>query len=173
MAKLKKKQVKKQKRPSSVSIDPGIFAAVLSVIFFALALFGILNHEMWRDEFQAWLVARDADSLYGLYQNMMYEGNPMLWHILLFTINIFTENFFFMQLLHILISTAFIYIFLRYSTFPQAAKALFVFGYFIIFEYTLISRGYGLGILLAFIVLTSSFGPSIAERNRCTVSRSR
>jgi len=153
MKKQNKIRLKEQKKSSSVMIKPGIIAVILTVVFFILALIGILNHEMWRDEFQAWLVARDADSLYNLYQNMIYEGNPMLWHILLYAINLFTGNYFFMQLLHILISTAFVYIFLRYSDFPLAAKILFVFGYFIIFEYTLISRGYGLGVLLVFIIL--------------------
>ena len=53
------------------------------------------------------------------------------------------------QLLHLAISTAWIAVFLRRSPFSLAFKALFVFGYFPIFEYTVKARGYGLGFRLA------------------------
>lgn len=140
-----------QKKPPK-KWDPLHFALLVTGAFFIIALIGLLNHEMWRDEHQAWLVARDAGSLAGVLHNMKYEGNPALWHFLLFFITRFTDNPVFMQALHLLISCGFIFIFNRYAPLKNVYKVLFTFGYFPLYEYTVISRSYGLGILLFFAV---------------------
>ena len=124
---------------------------MITGIFFVLALFGLLNHEMWRDEHQAWLIARDAHSLSQVFENMKYEGNPALWHICLYFITCFTDNPLFMQAFHLLIACSFIFIFNRYAPLGNFYKILFSFGYFPLYEYAVISRSYGLGILLIFI----------------------
>jgi hypothetical protein len=43
-------------------------------------LLGLLlaHHEMWRNELQAWLLARDSDSLAELWRNTRYEEHPLL-----------------------------------------------------------------------------------------------
>lgn len=123
----------------------------LILIFFILSFIGILNHEMWRDETQAWLIARDASSLTDLYENLKFEGHPGLWHLCLFIITKFTHNPFAMQFFHILISTAIVYIFVKLSPFNILQKTLFTFSYFPLFEYNLISRNYNLGLLLIFL----------------------
>ncbi|MEM6403066.1 MAG: hypothetical protein AAF757_23030 [Cyanobacteria bacterium P01_D01_bin.116] len=123
----------------------------LILCFFILSFIGILNHEMWRDETQAWLIARDSSTLIDLYQNLKYEGHPGLWHLCLFLIAKLTHNPFAMQFFHILISTAIVYIFVKLSPFNILQKTLFTFGYFPFFEYNLISRNYNLGLLLVFI----------------------
>lgn len=42
----------------------------------------ILFHEYWRDESQAWLIARDLSFL-DIIKQMQYEGHPCLWHMIL------------------------------------------------------------------------------------------
>ncbi len=155
------KQLKK-KAPQPI-INPEINAALptgkwlkyyphlITGVFFILSLIGILNHEMWRDEYQAWMVAADANSIHGLFQNLKYEGNPVLWHAFLFIISAFTDDPFGMQLFHIVISTLFIFLINRYAPFSILQKILLTFGYFTFYEYNLISRGYGLGLLLIVI----------------------
>jgi hypothetical protein len=130
--------------------DPRRFAAILAVLHLALALCGVLRHEMWRDELQAWMVADRAHSVPQLFANLRYEGNPVLWHSLLFGLSSFTSNPLAMQLLHVLIASAFVYLLARYGPFTRVQAILFAAGYFALFEYALISRGYGLGVLLAF-----------------------
>ena len=127
------------------------YSNCLILIFFILSFIGILNHEMWRDETQAWLLARDSSNLIDLYQNLKYEGHPGLWHLCLFLITKFTHNPFFMQFFHILISTASVYIFVKISPFNIIEKTLFTFSYFSLFEYNLISRNYNLALLLVFV----------------------
>ncbi len=123
----------------------------ITAIFFILSLIGVLHHEMWRDEFQAWMVAADAHSIPELFKNLKYEGNPVLWHAFLFVITTFTDNPFWMQVLHILISTSFIFLINRYAPVSIIQKVLLTFGYYTFFEFNLISRSYGLGFLLVII----------------------
>ncbi len=49
----------------------------------ALSIYLLLHHEPWRDEAQAWLIARDL-SFGGILRQMGYEGHPALWHMILF-----------------------------------------------------------------------------------------
>lgn len=131
---------------------PLAFTLMVTGGFFVIALIGMLTHEMWRDEHQAWLVARDASSLPGVLANMNYEGNPALWHSFLFLITRISHDPVFMQVFHLIIATSFIFIFNRYAPLNNLQKILFSFGYFPLYEYAVISRSYALGILLVFAV---------------------
>lgn len=136
--------------PRLTTSNPVRLAIIVTAGFFVVALLGMLNHEMWRDEHQAWLVARDANSLSQLLDNMNYEGNPALWHFFLFWITRVTHDPIYMQAFHLLIATSFIFIFNRYAPMRSLHKILFSFGYFALYEYTVISRSYALGVLLVF-----------------------
>jgi len=133
-----------------LTTTPVRFALMVTAGFFVIALLGILSHEMWRDEHQAWLVARDANSLSQLLDNMNYEGNPALWHFFLYWITRVTHDPIYMQAFHLLVATSFIFIFNRYAPLSNLHKILFSFGYFPLYEYAVISRSYALGVLLVF-----------------------
>lgn len=135
-----------------LQLNPVRFAAIVTAGFFVIALLGILNHEMWRDEHQAWLVARDASSLPQLLDNLNYEGNPALWHFFLYWITRVTHDAVYMQWFHLAIASCFIFIFNRYAPLGNLHKILFSFGYFPLYEYSVISRSYALGLLLLFAI---------------------
>lgn len=124
---------------------------LLTLLFFTVSFIGISNHELWLDEAQHWLLARDSHTFIDLLNNTQYEGHPILWNIILYGITRFTLDPFWMQLVHISIATSAVFIFLRKAPFSLLFKALFIFGYFMIFEYNLISRNYILGILFLFL----------------------
>ncbi|NEP11713.1 MAG: hypothetical protein F6K14_16165 [Symploca sp. SIO2C1] len=126
------------------------FILVLILIYFCLGLVGILNHAMWRDELNVWLLVRDSNSLLELFNNLQYEGHPGLWYICLAWLNQFTDNPVLMQVFHLLLATGFVSVLVKYSPFTKLQKTLFVFGYLPIYEYLLISRNYAIGILLVF-----------------------
>ncbi len=128
---------------------------IFTVIFFVLSFIGVLHHEIWLDEAQHWLLARDSKSIPNLITNTQYEGHPILWNILLFFISRFSLNPFWMQLLHIIISTSAIFIFFKNAPFSRIFKIVFIFGYFTFFEYNLISRNYALGMLFLFLVCST------------------
>ncbi|MDY8138868.1 hypothetical protein [Aquimarina sp. 2201CG5-10] len=124
---------------------------IFTFIFFTLSLVGILHHELWLDEAHHWLLARDSTSFSNLIINTRYEGHPILWNILLYFISRFSLNPFWMQLLHIIISSLAVFIFFKNAPFSRLFKIFFIFGYFMFFEYNLLSRNYSLGVLFLFL----------------------
>lgn len=127
------------------------YQVLLTFIYFMVSFIGILNHELWLDEAHHYLLARDSNSILELIQNTRYEGHPILWNLLLYGITRFSFNPFWMQFLHIIISTFAVYVFLKKAPFNWIFKILFIFGYFMLFEYNLISRNYILGVLFLFL----------------------
>jgi hypothetical protein len=127
------------------------YLSFLTLLYFIVSFIGIQHHELWLDESHHYLLARDSVSFFDLIRNTRYEGHPIMWNFLLFIITRFTLDPFWMQLLHILISTTVVFIFLRKAPFSLLVKTLFIFGYFMLFEYNLISRNYMLGVLFLFL----------------------
>ncbi|MCK4401189.1 hypothetical protein KAW08_02645 [bacterium] len=127
-----------------------IFTGLLVLSFLCIGLLNILTHEMWRDELQAWLIAKDSVSILNLFDNLKYEGHPALWHICLYFISRFTAQPIVMQFFHLLLAATTIYIFTRFSPFTKLQKTLFIFGYFPLYEYAAISRNYAMGVLFIF-----------------------
>lgn len=119
------------------------------LLFFILSLIGILQHEIWLDEAHHFLLARDNTSLAGLIRACRIEGHPLLWNLILFFITWFSTNVFYMQLVHILINCITGYIICR-SNLSRWEKIFILFGYFLFYEYNIISRNYGLSTLLIF-----------------------
>lgn len=126
------------------------YTLILTAIYFVVSWTGMLHHEIWFDEAQAWLIARDSSSISDLLQNLQYEGHPLLWHLLLFIITKFTSDPFWMQVLHVFLATVTVFIFLKNAPFRWLFKILFIFGYFMVFEYSILSRNYMLGVLFLF-----------------------
>src|SRR5690349_9278915 len=91
--------------PRNLALGDSAFQYLLTALFFCLTLWGILHHEMWRDELQAWLVARDSTSLLNLVNNVRYERTPALWQICLYGLTHFTNNPVAMQAFHLVIAT--------------------------------------------------------------------
>ena len=57
---------------------------VLTILFAGYLLFnGILlaGHELWRDEANVWLVAREM-SILQLFREIRYQGHPCLWYLI-------------------------------------------------------------------------------------------
>jgi hypothetical protein len=130
------------------------FNLLLVISFAVITLIGILNHAMWRDEVNGWLIARDSVSWTNFLHNINYEGHPILWYICLWVLNQLTPNPLAMQIFHWLIAVGCLTLFVFYSPFTKQQKLLFSSGYLPFYEYTLISRNYSLGILAIFCFCT-------------------
>jgi hypothetical protein len=57
-----------------------------------------------------------------------------------------------MRVLHVAIATADVLVVARFAPFGRAPRALFAFGYFVVYEYAAISRCYGLALLFALLL---------------------
>ena len=117
----------------------------------AVALFVMSKHEIWLDEAQHWLLARDSNSLRDLYANMKYEGHPPLWNLLLFALSAFSDSPDIMQYAHLVFAGATVFLIVRFSPFPFPVKVLLPFTYFLGYEYAIIARNYAPAVF--FIVL--------------------
>ena len=124
------------------------YALGLTVLFLTVGAFTASHHEMWRDEIQAWLLARDSTSIFNLFANLKYEGHPGLWHLCLMPLSRISDSPVLMQMFHLLITGATVYLFVRYAPFTWFQKLLFCFGYFVLYEYAIVARNYALGLLL-------------------------
>ena len=124
------------------------YALGLVLLFLAIGTYTISHHEMWRDEIQAWLLARDSASIFELFAHLKYEGHPGIWHLCLMPLTRITHSPVIMQVFHLLIATVTVYLFVRYAPFNRFQKFLFCFGYFVLYEYAILARNYALGLLL-------------------------
>lgn len=147
---IESKQISNFRFKNYIDTDAKYYFLLLT-IFFILCAIGMVSHEMWRDELEAWLISRDSNSISELFSNLTYTGHPSLWYLCLYFLAKITHNPQVMQLFHLIIITCLILVFLYCSGFDNLQKTLFCFGYFPLYEYGVISRNYSLGILFIFI----------------------
>lgn len=123
------------------------------IISIGLIVYKLSFHELWKDEWQAWLVARDL-GLGNMLAFLNYEGHPSLWYLYLkvWTILPIQEHIL-LKLSHsVLVVITLYYLFVRISL-PTLWKVFISLSYFVVFEYGVINRGYILVILLSIIAL--------------------
>lgn len=133
------------------------FIALTMSVLLILLLVGISRHEMWRDEMQAWCLARDSASLFEVQQHLLYEGHPISYYLPLFLFTRVTHDPLIMQLFNVALIAGACYVVLVYSPFNKLQKLLFCFSYFPLFEYGIISRSYALELLII-VAFCSMFG---------------
>lgn len=125
--------------------------ALAFVLYCAVVSGMTFLHGMWLDELQHWCLARDGGSLAELFHNTRNEGHPPLWHLLLFGITRFTADPAWMQVLHTAIGVCTAAVVLWRAPFVWWWRVLIVFGYFFLFEYTVVARNYGLALLFMLV----------------------
>ena len=128
------------------------------------------RHEMWRDELQAWMIARSSHSVPNLLDNLRYEGHPTLWYLVLLPFTKLSTSPWTMQLVQFAIAMTTLALVLWKAPFTFRQKVLFAGGYFVLFEYGTLSRSYSLGFL--FVALTCVIAATRAA-GRGPASRSR
>lgn len=117
-----------------------------------IAWFKFSYHELWKDEWQAWFVAKDMN-ISSIFSFLYYEGHPALWYVYLKVFSIFSNginDITLLSLAHILTVAGGLYFLLIKFRLPLIVRVLFGLSYFIAFEYGIINRGYSLVIIFAF-----------------------
>ena len=107
---------------------------------------------MWRDEIQAWLLARESPWPWDIFHTIRYEGHPALWHLLLWLPSHLSSNPAWMQIIHVAIATFSAWMLWRHSPLPLWVSATLPFGYFMFYEYGVLSRNYAISVALLFIL---------------------
>lgn len=115
--------------------------------YIALVVFTTAHHEPWRDEAQAWLIARDLP-LPDLFAQMAYEGSPALWHLLLVPFAKLGAPYAWEAAIHVVLAVAAVGLLLARAPFPLWLKALLAFSFYLSYEYAAVARNYNLSLLL-------------------------
>lgn len=111
------------------------------------------KHEMWGDEAQAFLIARDSHSFIDLFNNVRYEGHPYLWYLIIKLSIYFIPHFYVIQVLNVVFATAIFTVIYFFSPFSALQKFLIASSYFISFEWVVVSRSYALGVFLLLLAV--------------------
>lgn len=119
--------------------------------YVCLTVFSTVRHEPWRDEAQAWLIARDLP-LAGLFAQMTYEGSPALWHLLLHPFARLGAPYAWEAVIHVSLAVTAVGFLLWRAPFPLLVKALLAFSSLLSYEYAVVARNYNLSLVLLFAI---------------------
>jgi hypothetical protein len=117
--------------------------AVYSILLLVLGYY----HEMWRDEVRAFSVAINAGSWGQLLTDLRAEGHPILWYVVLRVGYGLTHSHLVLPAAGIIVAIGTAYVILRYAPFPVWLRVLALFGAFLGYELSVVSRNYGIGVL--------------------------
>lgn len=127
------------------------FGLIVGLGFLVVAGYLTAHHEPWRDEMQAWLLARDSPTFGMLVRHMRYEGHPLLWQLLLFvpqrTVGATPAT---MQALNVFFAAAAVTTFAAFAPFSRGQRVLFAMGFFPLYMYGTLARDYALTLLCVF-----------------------
>jgi hypothetical protein len=130
-----------------------VLTVFLILLYSTINIVLLLHHEPWEDEAHAWLVARDLDII-SIFKQMAYDGTPALWYMFLVPFAKTGLPYISEFILHLMIAVAAVTVFILYAPFSKLTKILFIFSYFMAYEYSIIARSYCLSILLLFLIAT-------------------
>ena len=137
------------------------FNLILFVLYFVIALISVYHHEIWRDEAQVWLVARDLN-LWGIIDHVRNEGHPLLWYFLVFPFAKSGLPVFSMQLVSFVFMSLAAGVFLWTSPFNRVVKTTVIFSAGFIYFLTVMSRNYSL--IPLFLFLMAYYYPQQKEK---------
>jgi hypothetical protein len=118
------------------------------------------RHAMGGDEMQAWLIARDSNSLADLFHHMRYEGHPALWQLILYVPAHISWNPISMQVINYVFAVAEAWLILSARKLHWSIRALAVFSCVVFYEHGLFARNY----MLAMLLLTAAARCLLGER---------
>lgn len=126
---------------------------VVYVIGLAILAISIGSHEMWRDEVQAWAIARSADNPLELLDNLAWERHPPLWHMLLWFVSRVVTDVFALKFVVFAIGGTTMWLLIGHAPFRLVTRVALMLGYFVTYEFGTISRSWSLVGLLTVAAL--------------------
>lgn len=124
--------------------------AWLALIAFAVGTAVLCSlHEPWHDELQAWRIALESRDLRDLLVNLRYEGHPPLFYAALRLIGFVSSSWTAAVVVHWMVACASAWVVLFLAPFTRLQRVLIICGYFVAYEYAVIVRPYGAGMLCA------------------------
>lgn len=129
--------------------------AISDIIAFALYvvihLFLVLHHEAWRDEAQAWLIAKNL-SLQEIFMICRVEGHPILWFLFLFPFAKLGFSFYYVSYISLFIMSICVYVLLKKSPLPKIVNYIVLLSTTFFYYNAVIFRIYCISILIVLLI---------------------
>lgn len=109
------------------------------------------RHVVWRDEVRALSLALQGDSVVDMLRGLHGEGHPALWYLLLRGANTLLPPTAVLAIVSVVVALAAMVLLVRRSPFGAGLIALFMLGRPALYEYVVMSRNYGIAMLLMFL----------------------
>lgn len=117
----------------------------------AIALYLLYYYVPWRDEAQAWLIARDT-SFTGLFQQLKYEGHPAVWYLILWPLAHLGLPYGVMHAVNLVFYALTVWVIVKHAPFKWPIKALVLLAMPMV-QYAVEARSYMLMFLLLFLAV--------------------
>ena len=129
-------------------------AAVL-ILYVLLTGFVTVRHEPWRDEADAWLVARDSSLVEMIPAWTSNAGTPALWYLALKPLVKLGLPYSAENGLNLIFCWGAVGLVLFLAPLTLVTRILVASSYFFAFEYAVVARSYALSILLLFVACSA------------------
>jgi hypothetical protein len=122
---------------------------VLTAVYAAIVCWGAVHHEPWRDEVVPLGIARQASSFAELARPLKFEGHPILWYVAIWVGYSIVGRAWILKVAS-LGSAIGAMLLLARSPLAWWVKGLWAFSFFPLYQYSVVSRGYSLEMLVLF-----------------------
>ena len=126
-------------------------ALLITVVYFIVVLFCASFHEVWGDEAQVWMLAKNL-SIPELLHHLVNEGHPSLFYLIVMPFAKLTNNFIFQKLICLISSAGAIFLLWKYSKFNTLTKTIITISAPFIYYFPVIARSYSLVPFLVFSI---------------------
>jgi hypothetical protein len=129
----------------------------LTCLALAFFLIQLIHHQMWRDELNVFGIVQASPTLSLLFQHLHYEGHPAVWYLLVWIAAHWLPTAAVLRAVQACVGIAILSLIGLASPFTRTEKALLFASYFVSFEYTVLSRTYGVCFLACLVYLWIRF----------------
>ena len=131
-----------------------ILRAALYLVWLALLVVLEARHAFWRDEVRAFSIALQGDTIADMLRGLHGEGHPAIWYLLLRGAHALVPVREVLPAMAIVIDAAAIALLVFRSPFRPLVLTLILFGQWVLFDFGIIARNYGIAMLVLFAVVS-------------------
>jgi hypothetical protein len=125
---------------------------LLLAIWLPASLFLAFHHVHWGDEVRAFSIALQGETVADMLRGLHGEGHPALWYLLLRGAHWLVPVREVLPGAAMLVALGAMAVFALRAPFRPLTLALIMFGGLALFEYAVVARNYGIGMLLLFLI---------------------
>lgn len=123
-------------------------------IWLAAVAYMAWNHAFWRDEVRALSFALSGSNLTEMFAVVRGDGHPLIWYLLLRGAYALTGSVAVLPAIALIVGVGAALLLVYRSPFGLLPVALLLFGKMLFFEYAVMARNYGIGMLIIFLIAT-------------------